>query len=136
MAQKVHERRKHLRLALRFPAIFSVLGMSWSAQTRNISFGGVFLELSPSPQVTPGDACRVQITLAQGLRIEVSAAVCRIEAEGLSVRFLSTDLASYEHFKAVMVFNCADPDRLLEELAEHPGLTVLSPDVCAGQESF
>jgi len=119
-----------LRLALRFPAILVRRNESWPARTRNISFGGVYLEITEAPEIAAGEACRVQIALAEGVRIEVNGEVCRVDEQGLSVRFISTDLASYEHLKAVMVLNCGDPDRLLRELGLHPGLNIMTLDAC------
>lgn len=128
VAGRGEERRKHQRLALQLPATLVVPDGGYPAQTRDISFGGAFVQAHRLPEVAIGEPCRVIIELADGVLIEVRGTVCRIEIDGMSVQFTATDVASYEHLKAVMLFNCPDPDRLLEELSRHPGLSVASDD--------
>lgn len=130
MKRQRQERRRHLRLALRFPAVFVLRNEIWPAHTRNISFGGTYLDITEVPALAAGEACRVQIALAEGMRIELQGEVCRVDELGLSVRFICTDLTSYEHLKAVMLLNCSDPDRLLQELKQSPGLTIVTLDAC------
>jgi len=100
-------------------------GQRFSGKTRNVSFGGVFVGLSPLPKLRPGDECRVTVVLGPGrgeVRIPIRSAVVHVQPDGVGLKFLEIALEHYETFKNFMVANSDDPNRLLEELKHKPGI--------------
>jgi hypothetical protein len=72
-----------------------------------------------------GTACDIVIDLsgAEGsLKIAASGEVIRSGPDGTAVQFTAMDPDSLFHLKNVVRYNCADPDRLEDEFARHPGL--------------
>jgi len=122
--------RKHSRLSLAFKAeIVLSAGGRYLGQTSNISFSGALFVIDgfDCDECVLGQRGDAKVYLQQEpevIAITFVAQVSRLTDEGFAVRFIATDLNSYEHFKQVMLFNCPDPDVLLEELDGAPGLDV------------
>ncbi len=124
------EHRKHMRLPLVFPVdLILADGRKFRGKTRNISFGGILLDLpEPPPQLKPSDLCGLVLILAEGeepVVIPLEAEVRHISAFGIGLQFARIqrfDLDAYRRFKKIMVFNSPDPDQLEDELLAHPCL--------------
>lgn len=121
-------RRIHTRLALRLDVEVEVDGTVVArGYSRNISFGGVCVDCAPATSLAVKKACVLRMLLTDGpepATITISADVVRIEGTCFSLRFRATDPDSFNHFKNIMVFNADDPDALLAELVQSPGLQV------------
>lgn len=121
------EKRKHTRIALRFPTTISFDdGLILNATTRDISFAGTFLEtVERLPSVLP-TTCTLQILLDQtdinGAAITIRSELKRLEQFGLSMLFLSTDNESYCHLKKLLLLNALDPQKLEQELKANPSV--------------
>jgi len=122
--------RKHTRVAVHVTAeIYMDAGSVLKGTTRNMSFGGAFvnihLETDDTPQI--GENCELHLKLGSAeapLTVPVKCKLLRTNKEGLGMEFLSTTIEGYWHFKNLMVYNSPESDRLLQELETHPGLSI------------
>lgn len=109
----MEERRKNLRLPLTFkaklklPSDIVLLG-----QTRNISFGGVFVALDKVPIVKPGD----YFSLVLLARVEFTCRVIHSNPGGIGFQLDFILIKYYEHFKTMMLHNAPDRDKIIKEL--------------------
>ncbi len=107
------ERRKHKRLALNLKAkLMHDGGLVLDGVTRNISFGGVFIELDGVPQTFKGD----YFSLVLLGKVEFTCRVIHSNPDGIGFKFDFILIKYYEHFKELMLTNTRDPDRLIKEL--------------------
>ena len=123
--------RKHSRLPLELPAFIRLTNREeFFGSTRNISFGGASLIFNTGCPGILGEQVVMGLILESGnspviatfngqiLRLPKPLEVC--------VVFLSTDLESFDHLRNLILLNADDPDLLIEELTQHPGLSVLA----------
>ena len=121
------ERRKHKRLALNFKAkLMHDGGLVLNGVTRNISFGGAFIELEGVPQVLKDD----YFNLVLLGKVEFTCCVVHSNPDGIGFKFDFILIKYYEHFKKVMLSNTGDPDRLIKELGRWGKLYINSLQVC------
>lgn len=127
----MHEHRRHTRLPLVMDVeVRTVSGTLFRGKTRNISFGGMLLELEETDRIGKGEAVHLSLILQDDhpeeggrLAIEFESRVVH-KSKGLGIQFIAMDFTFYQHFKNLMVLNSPDPDLLLEELRANPGLLV------------
>lgn len=120
------EQRKHTRLTIKKSCEIRLKsGKRLKGETKNISFGGALAKLSEVESVPKGENCKLFLLLQEGKEgvvIEFSCRIVHLSRKGVGLKFLRIDSDSYLHFKNLMVFNCDDPDKLLLELDQNPGL--------------
>ncbi len=122
------DKRKHMRLALNLGVTIKLPnGNTITGRTKNISFGGVMILTDDLVSCESGTLCHVslQINEETELLIEFETRIMHAEEKSVGAQFLkfiSMDIASYRHFKNLMVLNSPDPEKLLEELHQNPGL--------------
>jgi hypothetical protein len=121
------EHRKHTRIPLQLTAeIRSSNGEIFKGGTKNISFGGTFLQIPNSAKLKQGEHCYFSIILqeeAERLSIDFNSEVIYIQRSGIGLRFISINgTDAYNHFKKLMAMNSPTPDKLLDELELHPGI--------------
>jgi hypothetical protein len=122
--------RKHTRVAVHVTAeIYMEAGAVLKGTTRNMSFGGAFININIDENATPsiGEKCELHLKLGSSeapLTVPVKCKLARTNADGLGIEFLSTTIEGYWHFKNLMVYNSPESDRLLQELETHPGLSI------------
>jgi len=114
MKKKVQvERRKTLRLPLTFKAKLKLPGdIVLTGQTRNISFGGTFVELDKVPLLAKGD----YVSLILLSRIEFTCKLIHSNEGGIGFEFDFIVIKYYEFFKKMMLRNAPDRDRIIKEL--------------------
>lgn len=113
------EKRKHKRLNLNLKAkLKHEGGLVLHGITRNISFGGVFIELDAVPQVCKDD----YFSLVLLGKVEFTCRVIHSNADGIGFKFDYILIKYYEQFKTLMLSNAKDPDRLIEELGRESDL--------------
>lgn len=86
--------------------------LALKGQTKNISFGGAFIELERVPLLRVGD----YVSLELRARIKFTCEIIHYNAEGIGLRFDFILIRYYEHFKAMMLNNAPDRDRIIKEL--------------------
>ena len=121
--------RKHTRLAIQIAAEVRLDdGSVFEGTTRNMSFGGAFVDIGNLPNsVAVGADCELRLKLGAAehpLNVPVKAKLVRKTDEGVGVEFLATTIEGYWHFKNLMVYNSPESDQLLQELESHPGLAI------------
>lgn len=109
----MQERRKNIRLALSFKGQLVLPGdLILKGHTRNISFGGAFLELEQVPVLRIGD----YVSLELRPRIKFTCEIIHFNAGGIGLRFDFILIRYYEYFKEMMLNNAPDRDRIIKEL--------------------
>ncbi|MEE2961225.1 MAG: PilZ domain-containing protein [Myxococcota bacterium] len=127
--------RKHTRLLIKVNAeVKTNSGLTLSGHTRNLSFGGGFINLDDTSNCESYLGLECQLTLQLGSRddpilVPVQSKVTRYDSQGIGLEFISTTIEGYWQFKNLMVYNSPESDGLLQELETHPGLEAnLSPN--------
>lgn len=117
------ERRKNQRLHMALSSRLKLAdGTYLPGKTRNISFGGTFVEFDNVPIVTVGDYFSLRILG----RVDFTVKVIHHNMGGIGFQFDFILIKYYEHFKKIMLSNAPDPDRMIKELgrqAERVALT-------------
>ncbi|MDA8159510.1 MAG: PilZ domain-containing protein [Desulfobacteraceae bacterium] len=109
----MEERRKNIRLSLGLKARI-ILGQKvvLRGQTRNISFGGAFIELERVPILRIGDYVSLELLG----RIKFTCEIIHYNEGGIGLRFDFILIRYYERFKETMLINAPDRDRIIKEL--------------------
>lgn len=121
--------RKHSRLPLELPVFIRRTNREeYFGFTRNISFGGASLKFDIGCPSIIGEQVVMGLILESGeppviatfngeiLRLPKPLEVCIV--------FVSTDLESFDHLRNLILFNADDPDLLIAELTQQPGLSI------------
>ena len=109
----MRERRKNIRLSLSFKGRLMLPGdLALKGHTRNISFGGAFIELERVPLLRVGDFVSLELLA----RIKFTCEIIHYNAAGIGLRFDFILIRYYEHFKEMMLNNAPDRDRIIKEL--------------------
>ncbi|MCP4135012.1 MAG: PilZ domain-containing protein [bacterium] len=120
-------KRKHSRLSLELEVEILWGGRILRGTTRNISFGGLLVQLWGEISCTKGDEFKVSLVLPGGEYVTIEfrcKVVHMLEFEScLGLQFLSIEgIESYEHFRNLMLYNSPERENLLLELEQSPGL--------------
>ena len=111
--KKFIERRKHLRLPLTFKTKLKLPGdVILAGQTRNLSFGGAFVDLENVPILKKGD----YVSLILLSRVEFTCRLIHSNVGGIGFEFDFILIKYYEVFKKMMLHNAPDRDRMIKEL--------------------
>ena len=89
----------------------------------NLSVGGCSLNIETN--VAEASECRLWIPLDStnpGLGIDVCGVVLRSTGNNLGIRFDTIGPDSLFHLHNLVRYNAPDPDRIDEEITQHPGL--------------
>lgn len=107
------ERRRHSRLSVPFKAKLKLPhDIVLSGQTRNISFGGAFIELDGIPPLKKGDYASLVLLS----RVEFTCKLIHSNTGGIGFEFDFILIKYYEVFKEMMLHNAPDRDRMIKEL--------------------
>ena len=114
------ERRNHKRLTLSFKSKLKCgRDLTLNGVTRNISFGGAFIELDGVPQVFKDD----YFSLVLLGKVMFTCRVVHSNPDGIGFKFDYILIKYYEHFKKLMLRNAKDPGRLIKELGRREDLS-------------
>lgn len=109
----MEERRKTSRLSLKIKGKLIVGGdLVLKGHTRNISFGGAFMELDKVPIFRVGDFVSLELLS----RIKFTCEIIHFNEEGVGLRFDFILIRYYENFKEMMLHNAPDRDQMIKEL--------------------
>ena len=118
------EKRRFTRVQFNMAADLTVNSSVISfSNVENLSVGGCLLVTSVRLEV--GATCRFWLPLEQAnpdLGVEVFGEIARCNGESVSVRFTKITPESLFHLQNIIRFNTPDPDRVDDEISEHPGL--------------
>lgn len=107
------EKRKNVRLSLGIKGrLLLPCDVTLKGQTRNISFGGAFIELDRVPLLKIGDFVSLELLT----RIKFTCEVIHYNPSGIGLRFDFILIRYYERFKEMMLINAPDRDQMIKEL--------------------
>lgn len=89
----------------------------------NLSVGGCQLDVGE--KITKGTECSLLISLNPAdrrMNVEVGGEVVRCDDGVTGIKFTSITPEALIHLQNIIRYNAADPDRIEEEIDEHPGL--------------
>ncbi len=118
------EKRRFSRIGFNMAAELTVHDHVYSfSQVDNLSVGGCLFKTAEDLEA--GAACRLWLPLEptdSELGVEVFGEIARCDRETVSVRFTRIDPESLFHLQNIIRYNAVDPDRIEDEISEHPGL--------------
>jgi len=124
-----HEEHKSIRLPVGVRAELKLTtGPVLQGEVRNVSFGGVFVNLPRAPGVEVGEECTLRLLLGEGsgrLDIPLKCSIVHVQPYGLGMKFREIRVEHYEKFQNLMVMNSENPKKLLDELKKQPGLKII-----------
>ena len=125
------ENRKHTRLPLEMAVeVITTNSGTLTGKTRNISFGGMLLEIDDQEKLQAGEKINLLLIIQEQegtedrMQIEFESTVVHKSPGGTGIKFIAMDISQYRHFKNLMVLNSPDPEQILEELRRNPGLLI------------
>ena len=128
MQDNLKERRKHTRISLGLEAELRLSdNVTFAGKIKDISFSGVFMYCVNSADIPSGGTGLLKLLLQAGPHrnvINFRCQVVRTDESGAGIKFINTDVDGYQQFKNLMLYNSADPDKLLAELEKNPGLDI------------
>lgn len=89
----------------------------------NLSVGGCQLDIGE--EFESGTLCKLLIVLNPAdrrMNVEVGGEIVRSDGETVGIRFTSIDPEDLAHLQNIIRYNSPDPDRIEEEIKDHPGL--------------
>lgn len=90
----------------------------------DVSMNGLFADFGGA--VIPEGEARVEIMLEMGgendIALKIKGLIRRSDSQGTAIEFLEIDAEDLEHLKKLVLYNSADPDRLVEELGVNTGI--------------
>jgi len=122
------ERRKNLRNSLKQDAELTLTEKSvYKGTTKNISFSGVYMYCADAKSIPVGETGFFKIFIQAQQQTEIISFTCQVirtDDKGVGLKFIDIDLEGYQNFKNLMLYNSSDPDKLLADLEESPGLDI------------
>ena len=118
------DKRRFTRIPFKMAAELTVNNQVFSFdQVDNLSVGGCLLEMNEVFE--SGTPCRFWLPLEPvdpDLGVEAFGEIVRCEKGAVGIRFTSITLESLFHVQNIIRYNTPDPDRVDDEISEHPGL--------------
>jgi c-di-GMP-binding flagellar brake protein YcgR len=118
------EKRRFSRIFFDMPTELTVADTSYTIeQMANLSIGGCLLKIEDDLPV--GAECKIIILLndmPQGLRVEVNGEIVRNDAETVGIKFTRINPDDLIHLQNIIRYNAENPDKISEEIRQHPGL--------------
>jgi PilZ domain len=118
------EKRRFSRIVFKVAAELKVGSTILTTKTvENLSVGGCLLPVSGTFPL--GNPCRVTLHLdhtPNSLKVRVSGEIIRCDPAKIGIKFTGIDPDSLFHLHNILRYNASDPDRIEEEIENHPGL--------------
>jgi hypothetical protein len=111
------ERRRFWRAAFQADVQLVDAAGATAAELVDISLKGALLMVPPEWPGHLGDACRLELKLADDAVIAMDAVVAHMEAGWVGLRCIDIDLDSITHLRRLVELNAGDPALLDRELA-------------------
>ncbi|MBF0227174.1 MAG: PilZ domain-containing protein [Desulfobacterales bacterium] len=126
------EKRKHKRIPIEVAAEIELPdGKIYKGKTENLCFGGAFVSLTEEFNKQNIENCNLKLILKESnnqIDIKFKCDIVHIQKDetgiGIGIKFKSIDGDSYHYFKKLMVLNSSEPEDLLEELQQSPGIII------------
>ena len=115
-------RRLRTRVSFHTRVRFTIQGKELvSSDSKDLSLTGVYFYTALRPE--KGTAGEVEIALGLGLHpltLRFKGVVARADENGIGVRFLEMDPASFVHLKNLLYYNTGDPETIDAEIIHSP----------------
>jgi len=125
-APVVTENRKHQRLPIEVRVRLQLTDQTeFLGETINLSFSGAYVKLDSTENLPTDANCTLTLILQDGHEptlVKFKAKIIHIRSEGVGLQFKAIFAEDYNEFVYLMVNNSPDPDGLLAEVAQHPGI--------------
>lgn len=132
MFDNTKDLRKHTRIPLELDAELRLDDSGTvNGKIKNMSFSGVYMRCINPEGIPVGRNGLLKIILQAEPHphiINIRCRIIRTDESGAGIRFINIDIRGYQLFKNLMIYNSADPDKLLAELDKHPGLDIHKDD--------
>lgn len=126
------ENRKNARLEIDVPASIELAdGTQIYGKTVNISFGGAYVKVSAPAGLKTGVKGLFSIVLQEDPNPAIITFKCKVvhvDDDAIGLRFLAIFAEHYNDFVFLMVNNSSEPNELLDELNEAPGIMLHNSD--------
>lgn len=117
------EKRKFTRFYLKMAAELEVGGKVYQVEElSNLGIGGCLFPVSAGAH---GDDCIVKIFLGprgSSPVVYIEGKIARIDKSSTAVKFSRIDPENLDHLQKIALYNSPDPDKVEQEIKEHPGL--------------
>jgi len=119
-------KRKNMRLPIRLSVNITLHhGRTMTAVSKNISFGGIMVELDAIKEMKTGLDCSLSLLLegSNNITIDFDCRIIHVSNNEAGMKFLSINSPDcYYHFRNLMISNCPEPDTLIMEIDNDPGI--------------
>ena len=118
------ERRRYIRFPYKMKSELVVQDKKYAFdEIINLGIGGCLLPVEVN--LDPGTPCTLRIILKKTGNeptVTVDGILVRSERGSVAIKFTRIDLESLHHLQKIARYNSPDPDKVEEEIKEHPGL--------------
>lgn len=118
------EKRRFSRVVFKMAAELTVSGTVYKVdEIANLSVGGCQLDIDV--ELASGTECTLLIILNPAdrrMNVKVDGHVARTEDGAVGVKFTSIEPDALTHLQNIIRYNSPDPDKIEDEIDEHPGL--------------
>lgn len=118
------EKRRFSRIVFQMKAELAVPGKVFTVEEiADLSIGGCQLDVGE--EIAGGTECSLLIILNPAdrqMNVEAGGVVVRSEGGVVGIKFTAIEPQALVHLQNIIRYNSPDPDRIEEEIAEHPGL--------------
>ncbi|MFC1533756.1 PilZ domain-containing protein [Thermodesulfobacteriota bacterium] len=118
------EKRRFIRFPFNIKAEMIVKDITYKVdEIINLSIGGCLLSVQAYPE--PGTPCTLRINLGitgNELIITIEGSLVRSNQGDAAIKFTKIDPDSLLHLQKIARYNSPDPDRVEQEIREHPGI--------------
>jgi hypothetical protein len=111
------ERRRFWRAAFQAEVQLVAASVATPAELIDISLKGALVSVPPQWQGRLGEACRLDLKLADDVEIAMRALVAHIEGQHVGLRCEDIDLDSMTHLRRLVELNAGDAALLDRELS-------------------
>lgn len=118
------EKRRFSRIVFQMKSELTVPGKRYTfEEIANLSVGGC--QLAVGEDLAVGTECGLLIILNPAdrhMNVEVNGQVIRSRGGVCGIRFTSIGPEALVHLQNIIRYNAPDPDRIEEEIDQHPGI--------------
>jgi hypothetical protein len=118
------EKRRFSRIVFKMKTELNVPGKRYTfEEIANLSVGGCQLEVGED--LAAGTQCSLLIILNPAdrrMNVEVSGQVIRSRGGVCGIKFISIAPEALVHLQNIIRYNAPDPDRIEDEIDQHPGI--------------
>lgn len=112
----VQEKRKRMRVPVRFDVSVKLGGKLTEVQLVNISLTGILC--TSNRLFEQNAACQVIFSLRDDLKITIDSKILRVGEQETAISFVEMDEESFAHLRRVVEYNAGDADRVEKEFKQ------------------